>query len=126
MRLGPGSLDRGCRPTHGRLRGGQLMVADRATDGGPEADVRTPSAIVLFINGFHRSGTTLLTTAATEATGGVTLTVGHLARHLPALRYFLRVERRNNRTPDRGVDSLPITDSTPEEYGWLLRRLTGQ
>ena len=89
-------------------------------------DTPAPSATVLFVNGFHRSGTTLLATAATEATGGVTLTVGYLARHLPALRYFLRVERRNNRTPDRGVDNLPVTDSTPEEYGWLLRRLTGR
>jgi Sulfotransferase family len=102
------------------------MVADRTTDGRPVSDIRAPSAIVVFINGFHRSGTTLLTAAATEATGGVTLTVGHLARHLPALRYFLRVQRRNNRTPDRGVDNLPVTESTPEEYGWLLRRLTGQ
>jgi Sulfotransferase family len=101
------------------------MVAERATDCGPVPDVRAPSVIVLFVNGFHRSGTTLLATAATEATGGVTLTVGDLARHLPALRYFLRVERRNNRTPDRGVDDLPVTESTPEEYGWLLRRLTG-
>jgi hypothetical protein len=56
----------------------------------------------------------------------VTLTVGDLARHLPVLRYFLRVQRRNNRTPDRGVDSLAVTESTPEEYGWLLRRLTGR
>jgi hypothetical protein len=106
--------------------GGQLMVVDRATDGGPTPDIRAASAIVLFINGFHRSGTTLLTSATTEATGGVTLTVGHLARHLPALRYFLRVQRRTNRTPDRGVDNLTVTESTPEEYGWLLRRLTGQ
>ncbi len=102
------------------------MVADRTTDSGPVPETRAPSAIVVFINGFHRSGTTLLTTAATEATGGVTLTVGHLARHLPALKYFLRVERRKNRTPDRGVDNLPVTESTPEEYGWLLRRLTGR
>ena len=102
------------------------MVADRATDRGPVPDLRVPAAKVLFVNGFHRSGTTLLATAATEATGGATLTVGHLARHLPALRSFLRVERRNNRTPDRGVDNLPVTDATPEEYGWLLRRLTGE
>jgi hypothetical protein len=102
------------------------MTADRATDGGPVPDLRAPYANVLFINGFHRSGTTLLTSAATEATGGVTLTVGYLARQLPALRYFLRVQRRNNRTPDRGVDHLPVTESTPEEYGWLLRRLTGR
>jgi hypothetical protein len=102
------------------------MVADQATEGGHVPDIRAQSATVLFINGFHRSGTTLLATAATEATGGVTLTVGYLARHLPALRYFLRVQRRNNRAPDRGVDNLPVTDSTPEEYGWLLRRLTGR
>jgi hypothetical protein len=38
---------------------------------------------VIFVNGFNRSGTTLVTAAVTEATGGTTLTVGHLARHLP-------------------------------------------
>ncbi len=102
------------------------MAADRATDGGPGPDTPASSPIVVFVNGFHRSGTTLLATAATEATGGVTLTVGDLAGYLPALRYFLRVQRRNHRTPDRGVDNLPVTDSTPEEYGWLLRRLTGR
>jgi hypothetical protein len=84
-------------------------------DGRPVPGIREPAATVVFINGFHRSGTTLLTAAVTEATGGVTLTVRDLARHLPVLRYFLRVQRRNNRTPDRGADSLAVTESTPEE-----------
>jgi hypothetical protein len=44
---------------------------------------------LLFVNGFHRSGTTVLTSAVTEATGGVTTTVGVLARHIPALAGFL-------------------------------------
>jgi hypothetical protein len=38
-------------------------------------------ARVLFVTGFNRSGTTLVTSAA----GARTLTVGHLARHLPSV-----------------------------------------
>ncbi len=83
---------------------------------------------VLFVNGFHRSGTTLATTAATVATGGVTLTVGHLARRIPSLDRFLRAshEAPHDAPPDRGVDRLPVTESTAEEYGWLLQHATGR
>jgi hypothetical protein len=77
----------------------------------------------LLVCGFHRSGTTLVATAATAATGGATLTVGHLAGRIPSLALFLRTPRD---TPaDRGVDRLEVTESTPEEYGWLLRHATG-
>jgi len=79
---------------------------------------------VLFVNGFHRSGTTLATTAATVATGGATLTVGHLARRIPSLDRFLRAP--HDAPPDRGVDRLPVTESTAEEYGWLLQHATGR
>jgi hypothetical protein len=80
---------------------------------------------VLFVNGFHRSGTTLLTAAVTEATGATTLTAGHLARHLPNLDRFLRSARQRAEPPDRGVDRLPVDESTPEEYCWLLHARTG-
>lgn len=80
---------------------------------------------VIFVNGFNRSGTTLITTAATEACGATTLTVGHLARHMPTLDEFLTVSRGQDTVPDRGVDRLPATESMPEEYGWLLNYQTG-
>ncbi|MBB5874098.1 hypothetical protein F4553_007532 [Allocatelliglobosispora scoriae] len=83
------------------------------------------STRVLFVSGFHRSGTTLVTAAATESTGGATLTVGQLARHIPTLERFLRAAGARQKVPDRGVDRLPVTESTPEEYGWLLHHVTG-
>jgi len=81
---------------------------------------------ILFVSGFNRSGTTLVTSAATAATKGGTLTVGHMARHMPSIDHFLREAKEKGTTPDRGVDQLRITESTPEEYGWLLLHTTGQ
>jgi hypothetical protein len=83
-------------------------------------------ARVIFVNGFNRSGTTLVTAAVTDATQATTLTVGDLARHLPSLAKFLTVARKRSTPPDRGVDRLPVTESTPEEYGWLLHARTGE
>jgi hypothetical protein len=80
---------------------------------------------VLFINGFHRSGTTVLTSAVTEAAGGVTTTVGHLARHIPTLERFLESLDTEGGV-DRGVDRLAVTASTAEEYGFLLFHRTGK
>lgn len=82
-------------------------------------------ARVLFITGFNRSGTTLVTSAVTRAARARTLTVGDLARHLPSLRRFLATASRNATASDRGVDRLPVSESTPEEYGWLLNATTG-
>jgi len=82
------------------------------------------SPVVLFVNGFHRSGTTLAATAATAATGGETLTVGHLARRIPSVDRFLR--RPRDTPADRSVDRLPVTEATAEEYGWLLYHATGR
>ncbi|HEX9034985.1 MAG TPA: sulfotransferase [Streptosporangiaceae bacterium] len=84
------------------------------------------SARILFITGFNRSGTTLVTSAVTEATGAATLTTGHLARQMPALDRFLTSARKQATAPDRGVDQLPVSESTPEEYGWLLQATTGE
>jgi len=81
---------------------------------------------VLFITGFNRSGTTLVTSAATEAANARTLTVGHLARHMPSVDRFLTTSRKQATVPDRGVDRLPVNESTPEEYGWLLHAATGE
>jgi hypothetical protein len=80
-------------------------------------------AQLLFINGFHRSGTTVLTSAVTEAVGGVTTTVGSLARHIPTLDALLRTQQAAG--VDRGVDRLEITPQTAEEYGFLLNYRTG-
>ena len=79
---------------------------------------------VLFVSGFHRSGTTVVATAATAAVHGRTLTVGDLARRIPSLAAFLAAPRE--RPADRGVDRLPVTPDTPEEYGWLLYHATGR
>jgi hypothetical protein len=81
---------------------------------------------ILFVNGFNRSGTTLVTAAVTDATRATTLTVGHLARHLPSVDRFLTAARKRAIAPDRGVDRLPVNESTPEEYGWLLHARTGE
>ncbi|MGI5519983.1 sulfotransferase [Micromonospora sp. CA-259024] len=78
---------------------------------------------VLFINGLHRSGTTLTAAAVTEATGGVTTTAGYLAQHIPSLADFLAAAPASGAT--RGVDRLAVTPDTAEEYGFLLRRFTG-
>ena len=82
-------------------------------------------ANVLFITGFNRSGTTLLTSAVTQAAQARTLTVGDLARHMPSVRRFLSAASKRGTIPDRGVDRLQVTESTPEEYGWLLHEATG-
>jgi hypothetical protein len=82
-------------------------------------------ARVLFITGFNRSGTTLVTSAVTQAARARTLTVGDLARHMPSVRRFLAAASKHGTVTDRGVDRLPVSESTPEEYGWLLNAVTG-
>jgi Sulfotransferase family len=79
---------------------------------------------LLFINGFHRSGTTVMTSAVTGAVGGVTTTVGVLARHIPTLDAFL--ETLSAGSVDRGADRLQVTPQTAEEYGFLLQHHTGK
>jgi hypothetical protein len=81
---------------------------------------------VLFVTGFNRSGTTLVTTAVTEAAQARTLTVADLARHMPSVDRFLATVRKRGTVVDRGVDRLPVNDATPEEYGWLLHAQTGE
>jgi sulfotransferase family protein len=83
-------------------------------------------ARVLFITGFNRSGTTLVTSAVTQATQARTLTVGDLARHMPSVRRFLATASKHGTVIDRGVDRLPVSESTPEEYCWLLNEVTGE
>jgi len=83
-----------------------------------------PETRVLFVSGFHRSGTTLAATAVTAATGGTTLTVGHLADRIPSVAAFLAATR--DAPADRGVDRVTVTAATPEEYGWLLYQAAGR
>lgn len=83
-------------------------------------------APVLFVMGFNRSGTTLLTSAVTQAAAARTLTVGDLARHLPSVQRFLDMTTKRGKVIDRGVDRLPANESTPEEYCWLLQAVTGE
>jgi hypothetical protein len=81
---------------------------------------------VLFITGFNRSGTTLLTSAVTQAAHARTLTVGDLARHMPSVQRLLSSASKRGAVVDRGVDRLPVSESTPEEYCWLLNAVTGE
>src|SRR5215469_16219291 len=83
-------------------------------------------ADVLFVTGFNRSGTTLVTSAVTQAAQARTLTVGDLARHMPSVQRFLELTSNRGKVIDRGVDRLPVTESTPEEYCWLLNAVTGE
>jgi hypothetical protein len=87
------------------------------TSGRPDTDV-------LFVSGFHRSGTTLVASALTDATRGTTLTVGYLAERIPGLAALL--QRTRDSPVDRGVDRLPVTAETPEEYGWLFYHASGR
>src|ERR1043166_2455135 len=81
---------------------------------------------VLFVSGFNRSGTTLVTSAVTRAAKARTLTVGDLARHMPSVARFLASAAKDATGADRGVDRLAVTESTAEEYGWLLNARTGE
>lgn len=82
-------------------------------------------ARVLFVTGFNRSGTTLITSAVTHAARARTLTAGDLARHMPSVHRFLATASKQGTVTDRGVDRLPVNESTTEEYGWLLNAVTG-
>ena len=104
--------------SEGQVSDGHL----RTHSAGPApADVAPPR--LLFVNGFHRSGTTVMTSAVTEAVGGITTTVGLLARHIPTLDAFLQALPAG--TVDRGADRLEVTPQTAEEYGFLLNHRTG-
>jgi len=76
---------------------------------------------IIFVNGLHRSGTTVIAEAATEASDGVTVTAGMIAESNPYLRELLDAAANGGPAVDRGVDARPLTPDLPEEYGWLLR-----
>jgi hypothetical protein len=77
--------------------------------------------VILFVNGFNRSGTTVLQEAVAAATGGAALTVADLMRHgSPALAGRLRSIVESPEPVDRGVDRRRVAADTPEEYGWFL------
>jgi hypothetical protein len=90
---------------------------------GRRASAEMPEPRLLFVNGFHRSGTTVMTSAVTDAIGGTTTTVGVLGRSIPTLGAFLDTHVEG--TVDRGADHLHITAQTAEEYGFLLAHRTG-
>jgi hypothetical protein len=76
---------------------------------------------IIFVNGLHRSGTTVIAEAATEASDGVTVTAGMIAESNPYLRELLDATANGGPVVDRGVDARPLSPDLPEEYGWLLR-----
>jgi hypothetical protein len=76
---------------------------------------------IIFVNGLHRSGTTVITEAAMDATGGVTLTAGAIAQVNADVRALLDAVAADEVSVDRGVDRRKVSPSLPEEYGWLLR-----
>ncbi|HTQ67182.1 MAG TPA: sulfotransferase [Solirubrobacteraceae bacterium] len=75
---------------------------------------------IIFVNGLHRSGTTVIAEAATEASDGVTVTAGLIAESNPYLRELLDAAAAGLAV-DRGVDARELAEDLPEEYGWLLR-----
>jgi Sulfotransferase family len=81
---------------------------------------------VVFVTGFHRSGTTVLTDAIAAATGGTRLTAGHLAKHLPRLEALLASLEESGDDLDRGVDRLEVKRSLTEEYCWYLYSRAGR
>lgn len=97
-------------------------LADQQPIAGGGAPHSRPA--VLFVSGLQRSGTTVMTTAVTEATGGITTTVQVLARHIPSLQNSLPGLIEDG--ADRGVDRLKVTPGMTDEYGFLLYRKTGR
>ncbi|HEX3542167.1 MAG TPA: sulfotransferase [Acidimicrobiales bacterium] len=78
-------------------------------------------SVILFVNGFNRSGTTVMQEAVAAATGGTAFTVGDLIAHgSPPMAAALHAIVTSAAPVDRGVDRRPVTASLPEEYGWLL------
>ena len=75
---------------------------------------------IIFVNGLHRSGTTVVAEAVTEASDGATVTAGMIAESNPDLRELLDAAA-SGLTVDRGVDARQLSPDLPEEYGWLLR-----
>jgi len=86
----------------------------------PSPQQRGVSAPVIFVNGLHRSGTTVIAEAATEASDGATVTAGMIAESNADLRELLDAAA-NGLAVDRGVDARQLTPDLAEEYGWLLR-----
>jgi hypothetical protein len=86
----------------------------------PSSQPRGPAPPIIFVNGLHRSGTTVVAEAATEASDGVTVTAGMIAESNPYLRELLDAAA-NGEAVDRGVDARQLSGDLPEEYGWLLR-----
>lgn len=77
--------------------------------------------MILFVSGFNRSGTTVLLEAVAAAVDGEPFTVGDLIRYgSPGMAQRLRALIESDEPVDRGVDAREVTESTPEEYGWLL------
>ncbi|HTY96183.1 MAG TPA: sulfotransferase [Solirubrobacteraceae bacterium] len=87
----------------------------------PPSQPGGPRPRVIFVNGLHRSGTTVIAEAATEASDGVTVTAGLIAESNPYLRELLDAAARGGPSVDRGVDARPLSEDLAEEYGWLLR-----
>jgi hypothetical protein len=76
---------------------------------------------LVFVTGFQRSGTTVITEALAAAMGGKPLTAGALASFLPELARMLDAVEGGASMCDRGVDRRPVTRSMAEEYCWYLR-----
>jgi hypothetical protein len=94
-----------------------------------------PQAIA-FIVGLHRSGTTFLYESLSRALPAAKLTVhdvvnfehlvaAHVADGGRAGREALALHFAHCRARTRGNDALPLSPSTAEEYGWILKRRHG-
>ncbi len=96
-----------------------MRTTQSTTDPGAAHQRSTPR--IIFVNGLHRSGTTVIAEAVVDATDGVTLTAGAIAVVNAEVRALLDAVAADAVSVDRGVDRREVTPSLPEEYGWLLR-----
>lgn len=94
------------------------------------------SAGPVFIIGLHRSGTTFLYRLLGGALPLACLTAYHVLHYERLLQQHREgtaeaVRRRMEEAfgawgmSTRGIDDVPLSAAMPEEYGWVLRRLTG-
>jgi hypothetical protein len=101
-----------------------------------EADLRKVTPRPVFIIGLHRSGTTFLYQALTNAFSVASLTVYHVLHYDQVLRRHhegtaaaageeLDGLFRSWHMATRRIDDVALSHAMLEEYGWVLRRRAG-
>ena len=75
---------------------------------------------IVFVTGFHRSGTTVTAEAIAKTLDFPVLTVADLSPYLPAVATLLASLESSGSCMDRSVDARRLTPTLPEEYSWYL------